>query len=197
MLTKHARSFARRSPAYAPRPVARAAVRMRGAVSMPLADTPAPPRRTLYQPPHLLAKYYRAKLAGSVLFGLIFVGWLWLQWSNPWMRGAVIGLLALTAWFTATSILADLRRHRGRQIELAGDGLLITTPQGTCWIQLPAVDHARWADDAGLALVRADGQTLGTIDLMLLADEDEARRFLGWLRQHATIQWSVRWPPRA
>jgi hypothetical protein len=186
----------RRRPVNAPRAVrVPRQVRMRGAVQL-TATPQADADRVVYQPPQLLAKYERAKLIGGLLFAAIFAGWLWLQWSNPWMRVAAGALLLLTAWITASSIVTDLRRHQGRQIELAGRALLVTTPEGTCWIQLPDVAVAQWTDDAGLRFDRADGQTLGRIDLVTLADEDEARRFLGWLRQHAQVDFAVQWPQR-
>ncbi len=186
----------RRRPAHAPRVVRkRAAARMRGAVQ--LATTPIdrePTLRAIYQPPQLLARYERAKVVGGLLFVAIFAGWLWLQWSNPWMRMLTGALLVMTAWFTVASILTDLRRHHGRQIELVGRALLVTSPQGTCWIELSDVEHAQWSDDAGMSFVRRDGLALGRIDLVTIADEDEARRFMGWLRQRANVGFNVRWP---
>lgn len=196
MIRKWARPLGCSAPEHASRRV-RHAARMRGALAVSFSSNPSPPPRVIYQPPHLLARYHRAKMIGSALFAVIFAGWLWLQWSNPWMRIGILALMVLTGWFTAWSILADLRRHRGRQVELAGEGLLITSPEGTCWIQLDEVSHAHWSDEGGLTFLRADGQPLGTMDLMFLADEEEARRFLGWLRQRKNIPWKVRWPSRA
>lgn len=185
----------RRRPAHAPRMARRPAARMRGAVQLATsAISEVSPTRVVYQPLQVLVRYERAKVVGGLLFAVIFAGWLWLQWSNPWMRWLAVGLLIVTAWAIASSIMTDLRRHQGRQIELAGKALLVTTPEGTCWIQLPDVAHAQWLGDKGLCFVRADGQALGTIDLVTIADENEARRFLGWLRQHAGVGFVVRWP---
>lgn len=190
----------RRHPAHAPRAVSRPAAdaRMRGAIALPAADPEAAaPQRVAYIPPQLLARYERAKILGGLLFAAIFAGWLWLQWSNPWMRAVALALVALTAWWTITSVLHDARRHTGRLLELAGSSLLITTPEGTCWVKLDHVDHAVWSEDRGLTFMRVDGQALGGIDTHQLATEEEARRFMGWLRRHTAVGWNVRWPSPA
>lgn len=171
--------------------------RHRGIAAVGAGQPPAGPQRVVYQPPALLARYQRAKLVGGLLFTAIFAGWLWLQWSNPWIRSLAVALVGLTAWITGASVLADRRRHAGRQIELAGDALLVTTPEGTRWIALGQIDHAVWTDDGGMTFHGRDGRALAALDTALLADEEEARRFLGWLRRHAPTPWPVHWARRA
>jgi len=59
------------------------------------------------------------------------------------------------------------------------------------------VCRARWMDGEvsshGLWLYGEAGRPLAHIDRAFLADQSEAREFLGWARRHAALSFPVAW----
>jgi hypothetical protein len=159
---------------------------------------PSPEEHNLWLPPRHLRRYQRAKLLGGTLVVAIFAGWLYLQWSNLAMRLVAIALILATAWVVLSSMLADANRARGRQIAVEGDKLRVTRPEGETLVTLADAASAEWRDEpigrAGLWLLDARGQSLAHLDAALLADQAEARVFLGWLRDRTGITLPTRWP---
>ncbi|MEX2215553.1 MAG: hypothetical protein WD768_15585 [Phycisphaeraceae bacterium] len=157
--------------------------------------------RHLWMPPRRLRDYARARVLGAVLFSLIFVGWLIIQWSNPVMRYGSIALILITAWVTAASILNDVRRARARQVALIATEpamLEITTPQGTSRVGLETIVRAVWREhsmeEMGLWLYGSEGAVLSRLDGDTIVDQAEARVFLRWLRERAAVNFEVSWP---
>ena len=161
--------------------------------STPATQSPNP----LWLPPASLRRYQWAKGIGSVVFASTFFGWMILQWSSPMMRWAAAILIGLTVWVTLVSLLSDRRRARGRQIHIEAGTLCITSPGRTTRVFLADVADARWRNDTisntGLWLYDSDGRTMAHLDTPFLADQSEARRFLAWVRQQATLSSVVRW----
>ena len=157
--------------------------------------------RHLWMPPRRLRDYARARVLGAVLFSLIFVGWMIIQWSSPVMRYGSMVLIGITAWVTAVSVLGDLRRARARQVAVNTTDpatLEITTPQGTTRVALKDVASAAWREstmeETGLWLYDGDGKLLAQIDGDTIVDQAEARVFLRWLRERVTVPFEVKWP---
>ena len=127
---------------------------------------------------------------------VIFLGWLVLQWSNFVMRTVAIGLISTTLWVLIQSIRDDRRRSHGRQIQIVGETLSITQAGTVTTIPLAQVAKARWQDEPtpGLFFHDDQGQSLAHLDSDFLANQAEARCFLGWLRKHANLSFKVRWP---
>lgn len=152
----------------------------------------------LWMPPRRLWKYQGAKIVGTTVIAAIFVGWLTIQWSSPAMRVLAGALLAMTLWVLIVSIRDDLIRSRGRQIFLHAGVLEIIAPQAAHSLPLHEIAWAQWreddADAAGLWLFGRSGQPLAHLDTAFLADQSEARAFLRWARQRASLDFEVRWP---
>lgn len=163
-----------------------------------MTDSATSTERNLWLPPRRMARYQWAKVVGGLLFAVIFAGWMLIQWSSVAMRVATAGLLTLTAWVTAASIVNDLRRTRGRQVAIASGRLVITTPTGQCDIALTDVAEARWRDDppteSGLSFHDAAGRCLARLDPAFLESQAEARAFLRWARERADLPFRVVWP---
>lgn len=158
---------------------------------------PSGDERNLWLPPRGLRRYQLAKALGGALVLLIFAGWLFIQWSNLAMRWLAIALILITLYVVIVSITGDRRRARGRQISIEGQALNVTTPEGTASVPLPEVAMAEWSDqppeDAGLRLLGPAGQRLVRVDHAFLADETEARAFVGWVRDRTGITLRTRW----
>jgi hypothetical protein len=174
----------------------------------PDAPTPNPGVTHLWMPPARLRRYQWSKLIGGALVGSIFAGWLVLQWSSPAMRVLAVALIAVTAWVVVHSWLTDARRARGRQVTLSrptsGSGpisIRITEPGLDNTVPLERINRARWRDDqdsdAGLWLLGQNQEALVHLDLSFLADEVEARSFLGWLRRCSDAPIPADWPTHA
>lgn len=150
----------------------------------------------LWLPPRQIRRYQRNKIIGGLIITVIFAGWLVLQWSNVVMRLVALGLIATTLWVVIESILDDLRRGHGRQIEIVGGRLLITDADKVTTVSFADVAAATWHDESmpGLYLYDGQGQTLAHLDSHFLADQAEARCFLGWSRQRAQLPFKVQWP---
>jgi small-conductance mechanosensitive channel len=159
---------------------------------------PSVDERNLWLPPRGMRRYQLAKALGGALVLLIFVGWLFIQWSNLAMRLLATALILITLYVVIVSIAGDRRRALGRQISIDGQVLNITTPEGTASVLLPDVAIAEWRDEpaaeAGLQLLSQAGQRLVRIDAAFLTDEAEARAFLGWLRDRSGITLKTKWP---
>lgn len=147
----------------------------------------------LWLPPTRLRRYVLMKHLAAAGFAAIFLGWMLLHWPNPIMRcgAAVLGLA--TVWIAVRSSLVERDRAAGRQVELIENMLRITMPDGDTHVTLAEMHHGRWRDDAGLSLHDHHGRLLGLIDTGCIADENEARTFLHWLRDRAGISLRVRW----
>lgn len=159
----------------------------------------------VWLPRDRMVRYQWGKIATGTLMGMTFAGWLVLQWSSVPARLAIGGLLILTVWVVASSVLSDARRMRGRSISLrpgaADPGSLlleITQPSGRLAIDLSEVAAGAWCDDPenrpGLSLYSRHDEPLASLDYDFLADEAEARLFLRWLRTHSDTNFPVRWP---
>jgi len=168
-----------------------------------LMSDPAPAERDLWLPPRRMRRYQIAKILTGLLIVAIFCGWLYLQWwQDPTARIAIGGLVVLTAFITARSIIGDVRRARGRQLSLTTSSgaaeLIVLTPQGQSRFALADIDHGRWrcetVSEFGLWLYDRQGGVLAHLDEGFVADETEARMLLGWMRQRAELTFTVRWP---
>ncbi|MEX0774802.1 MAG: hypothetical protein WD042_03705 [Phycisphaeraceae bacterium] len=159
------------------------------------ADDPGEDR--LWLPPRRLRRYTWAKIVTSTIIAATFVGWMWLQWSSPMMRLAAPLLLVITCWVLVRSIAEDYKRARGRQIAVEGDTLEVTDAEQTCGIAMSRIAKGQWLDDPadrrGLHLLDAEGKPLVHLNEAFLADEAEARAFLGWLRQQSQARFDVQW----
>jgi hypothetical protein len=168
-----------------------------------LHNTPmsADSESSLWMPPRRMRQYHLVKSAGAVLFTGIFAGWLVLQWSNPVMRGFIALLVLVTGWITVSSIVADIRRGRGRQVGVQGRSLQVTGPGLALSLPLTQIATGQWRDewqdDAGLSLLDAQGRRLVLLDGHYLANQTEARAFLNWLRRQTQVHFPVQWPPTA
>ena len=152
----------------------------------------------LWLPPHQMRRYQIGKTAASTVFVAIFVGWLLIQWSNPLMRWIATSLVLVTVWVTLTSVIKDHRRSRGHQLRLDGSRLWIKRPEGVQWLALTDVARARWRQDeertTGLWFYDPSGRILNHLDSIFLADQAEARSFLGWARRRVDVPFPVEWP---
>jgi hypothetical protein len=157
--------------------------------------------RNLWLPPRGMRRYQVAKAVGGTLILLIFAGWLFIQWSNLAMRLLAITLMLITLYVVLVSILTDRHRSRGRQIAIEGDVLTITSPQSSATVRLGEIASAEWREepdeDAGLHLLNGAGQPLVRIDTDFLADEAEARTFLGWVRDRSGATLKAQWTQSA
>ena len=154
--------------------------------------------RHLWLPPRRMWQYTLVRIGGGLLFGITFVGWMILQGSNPVMRFIAGGLILFTAWITFASIRTDIKRSRGRQITLEPGAIVIDTPDHHHRIQLADIAYAQWREqteaEVGLWLYDKAGNVLAPIDAAFLANQAEARTFLGWARQQTELPFAVRWP---
>ena len=150
----------------------------------------------LWLPPRRMRQYQWMKALGGLLIGMLFLGWLVLQGSNPVMRTMTAGLICVTLWVVVRSITDDQRRNRGRQIEVAHGELRITSPQRVVNVLLSQVAVAKWCDDpeSGLTFYDRCGCSIAHLDSEFLIDQAEARCFLRWARQQAQLPFNVQWP---
>lgn len=159
---------------------------------------PATPTH-LWLPPERMRRYQWVKVVGGVLIGVIFAGWLFIQWSNAVMRIVAAGLLLVTVWVIAGSIWDDVVRSRGRQVSLEGDTLVIQADGQVQRVDLSEIGHAEWSEDraeeSGLLLFDRAGRPLALLDSYLLADQAEARAFVHWVRERVPFDFEIRWNP--
>ena len=155
-------------------------------------------QRNLWLPPGRLLRYQLIKVGAAAIALAIFTLWQTLRWHNPAMRVLTIALQVITVWVVARSVVSDILRARGRQLELTDGVLLGARPGGSFAVALADVAQAQWRDDTdaalGLWLLDAQGHTLVQLDANFIADESEARDFLRWARQRSTLEFPVRWP---
>ncbi len=154
----------------------------------------------LWLPPSRMARYQWNKVIGAAVMMIIFAGWMMIQWSNPVMRAASVGLVVVTGWVLWRSVATDRRRVRGRQLAVSDDALYITAPGSEARVALADIAAAWWrdpfcepADRAGLWLYDASVRPLAHLDCTFLADQAEARAFLGWARRRADVHFRVDW----
>lgn len=170
-------------------------------VAQPAADQPFASERNLWMPPGRLLRYQLVKIGAAAIALAIFGVWMTLRWHVPMMRWLSLALAAMTVWFIGRSIVTDIVRARGRQLELV-DGALRGIRPGEPMFEVRVADiaEARWRDDTletlGLWLFDRDGRTLVQLDGGFIADEMEARDFLRWARQRVKLDFPVRWPAR-
>ena len=73
------------------------------------------------------------------------------------------------------------------------------TPPSVQWLALTDVARARWRQDeertTGLWFYDPSGRILNHLDSIFLADQAEARSFLGWARRRVDVPFPVEWPP--
>lgn len=154
--------------------------------------------RNLWLPPRRLRRYQAAKVATALLMAGIFAGWTVLQWNLPVMRGLALALLAVTGWVTFRSVVSDALRARGRQLAIESGSIVLVGPEGSTTVRVADIAAAQWRDEpseqAGLTLLGRNGQTLARIDTVFLADQAEARSFLGWARNLTPMTFPVHWP---
>ncbi len=144
-----------------------------------------------------MARYQWNKTIGGLLFASIFAGWMVIQWSSVAMRFVAGGLMVVTAWVTIASVVADVRRSRGRQLAVEPGRLIIESPGDRRVIDVTQVARAQWRNtpEPILTLYDAEGVVVAELDAAFLADESEARTFLGWARQRTDLPFEVDWPP--
>ena len=154
--------------------------------------------RNLWLPPARLRRYQRNKAIVGLLMAAIFAGWLVVQWANVLLRWVSLGLLLTTLWILIRSLVVDTQRSRNRQVMVDGRHLVVEGPARTQRALLAEVSVAHWYNQppsqAGLWFYDHRGHVLAHLDSAFLADESEARAFLGWTRQRAKTQFQVRWP---
>lgn len=152
----------------------------------------------LWLPPRRMRQYEIAK-AATGLIAIFILAWLTAQWSGV-MQWMGIALIIITAWVTIGSIITDIRHARGRQVGVEGGTLRITDGQDVNEVPLCDISRAQWRDDdaaeTGLFLYGEGNEELGRLNTHFLADETEARTFIGWLRGRAGITLHVDWPDR-
>lgn len=149
----------------------------------------------LWLPPRRLKRYRASKIAAALLMAGIFAGWMVIQWSIPAMRYFAGALLIVTVWVLGASLIQDRRRDYGRQIAVVSGKLIVTSPQETRDIVLAQLHHGQWNEEsAGLCLLDSSDRTVANLDTDFLADENEARQFLHWLREQTDIALRVDWP---
>ena len=151
-------------------------------------------------PPQRLRRYQWHKAVTASLMVIIFAGWLTIQWSNPVARYVSIVLLVVTLWVMWRSMVMDDRQSRGRQVTIVDGMIEIATPDGRTQIRLGDISEARWFDPweyprerAGLWLYDDSRQPLAYLDTGFLADQAQARAFLGWARWRADVNFDVSW----
>jgi|GEM_PF-3131333 len=171
---------------------------MNQSATMPTSDAMKQQETDLWLPPRRMRRYQIVKAAGAALFMVIFGGWLILQWSNPTMRWITIGLIVMTGWITFSSVWADLTRSAGRQLVVRDGQIQIITPQETKRITIAQIAKAVWQeeteDELGLYLYDDKDTLLAHLDIAFLADQAEARTFLGWARKRQPMNFPVQWP---
>ena len=151
---------------------------------------------TLWLPARRIRRYQWYKALGGLLMAGVFAGWLVIQWSNPAMRVVCGGLLVVTTWVVAASIIEDWRRGQGRQVCIERGKMRVTVPDGVTEFSIKHVAQVVWDDgpDGGLHFCDKDRRTLATLDAQFVADRCEARAFLAWARQRADMRFQARWP---
>lgn len=156
-------------------------------------------QRVVWLPADAMTRYWRAKVVGGLLFATLFAGWLVIQWSNMVMRLLALSLLVGTVWMTWESIASERRRFVGRKVSVSSEDLRIEQPEAVQEVKLARIDHMRWIAEgnseraAGLWWFDSASTALLHMDDQLLANEREARSFIGWLRQQTSLQAPVRW----
>ncbi len=166
----------------------------------PTLDRPFASEANLWMPPGRLLRYQIVKLGAAAIALGIFAIWLTLRWHVAPLRWLTLALAAMTVWIVARSIISDITRARGRQLEIVDNVLRGIRPQGAFQIPLADIAEAHWRDDTtqtlGLWLLDANGNTIVQLDDGFIADESEARDFLRWARQRGKLDFPVRWPQR-
>lgn len=150
----------------------------------------------LWLPPGRMKQYAIARVVGGVLFATIFAGWMVIQWSNVTMRVAAGGLIVLTAWVTASSIMTDAKRMRGRQVAWGDSAIIVSTPAGETRVRMSEIARAVWRRNSeafGMMFYDHRGAVLVRLDESFLSDESEARVFLRWLRTKTRTDFEVTW----
>ena len=152
----------------------------------------------MWLPPRQLFKYQLAKFSVGLIIATIFLGWIFIQWSNVAMKSAVVALLSITIWVTTASIVMDRKRSLGRQLCIRDGVLSITTPTGTTDISVTDIGYGVWhhdsCDEQGLWLFDLSGKSLAHLDTNFLPDIRDALAFVGWARRQTGLPFDVRWP---
>ncbi len=168
------------------------------ATTLQPADTTRNIEQDQWLPPHRMRSYAIARAIGAVIFASIFIGWIFIQWSNPTMRIVASALVIITAWVTAYSIVRDARRASGRQITAKSGALEITDHAGTFTLHMTDVGEAKWIEDStetfGLWFYDQQGNTLAHLDENYLDGQAEARTFMGWVCARMDVPFKVQWP---
>ncbi len=171
------------------------------------------PEQDLWLPPRRMRRYHLNKILAAVLFCVLFAGWMYFQWADPILRLLPMGLALITVLVTGVTVIGEINRSRGRQITLEighsekGTPVLeVLTPEDKRRFELASVKRMVWQDGPdvieegdepdtrGLWLFDSTQQVLAHIDENLLADEEEARDFIGWLRRRTKLPCKVEWP---
>ena len=160
--------------------------------------TATPPTdANLWLSPRRLRRYEAAKGVGAVLFASLFFVWAMASWPQRLPTLIATPLVLITFWVTVTSVVRDRQRSVGRQLRITSHAMHLTLPGAAIRVPWGDVHSARWLDEEsssqGLWLYGAAGQPLAHIDRAFLADQSEARAFLGWARQRASLRFPVAW----
>ncbi len=154
--------------------------------------------RDQWLPPRGMRHYAIARAVGGLIFAVIFVGWIVIQWSNPTMR--VVGgvLVVVTAWVTVVSIVRDAHRAKGRQITAKPGVLEIVGPASAITVRMAEVGEVKWEEQTserfGLWFYDREGGVLAHLDGYYLDGQAEARTFMGWVLARMEVPCKVTWP---
>jgi len=151
----------------------------------------------LWLPQRRLLRYQFAKICTALIVLNIFTGWMIIEWTNLGVRILTIVLGLITAGVTIASVTMEVRRYRGRQLQIQPGILSITAPGTRTQVAISNVACGQWRDgppDRGLWLYGQHGQILAHLDKNFLADQHEAYAFLGWARRHTKLAFEVKWP---
>ena len=152
-----------------------------------------------YLPKNTLKQYHALKFTLALMLSSIFAWWLYVN-QNAYTAPMYIFLSVIaitTIWVTYTSINGEASRDKNRQISTTQNSLIITTDDLVTTINKNDIHHAVWQEDSfqnqGLHIISKQGKALGHIDGQVLSNQEDARRFLRWLRTDANINFDVQW----
>lgn len=152
-----------------------------------------------FLPSTTLRQYHALKIILALMLSSIFAWWIYVNQGSysTAMYLALATVALITIWVTFTSVNGESARDKNRQITITQNTLIIQADNKITNINKNDINHAIWHQDTfqnqGLHIISKQGQTIGHIDGQVLSNQEDARRFLRWLRNDGNINFDVQW----
>jgi hypothetical protein len=165
-----------------------------------LVDDAGPPEGASapWTPPRRASRHWWLKFAVGTVFTAAFAAWMIHRWSSGAIRVTAGVMAAATVLLTYRSLGDDLRRRRGKQVDLAAGVVYIANQQGRTVFRLEDVLFVQWRVDpeaaAGLWFFDREKKVLAHLDTEFVTDPAEARSLLDWLKRRGGVEVEARWP---